>query len=139
MIASVIFIVLTFAFATSEVTAQYTNQSAPFNLVLLSANSTINGSLLSACHEGAAIEGLCLGGLSSESYAQYTFNYSAQATPDPVVGITGTLVCTISIFIVPLLHIEFLRMSYALLHEGIFHRRMSHMFWHTVIPFFQLS
>jgi hypothetical protein len=80
------------AFAACTVVAQYTNQSATFNLVLCSSNSTLNGSLLGACHEGAAIEGLCLGGLSSKQYAQYNFNYSAQSTPDPVLGVTGILV-----------------------------------------------
>jgi len=81
------------AFAATQVVAQNLNQSAPFNLVLLSANATLNGSLLGACHEGAAIEGLCLGGAPSDSYAQYNFNYTAQDPPSTsVLGTIGILV-----------------------------------------------
>lgn len=36
-------------------------QSAPFYLVLHSDNSTLDGKALFSCHEGAAIEGLCVG------------------------------------------------------------------------------
>ncbi|KAH8748346.1 hypothetical protein BGZ57DRAFT_915978 [Hyaloscypha finlandica] len=76
-----------------QVVAQYTNQSAPFNLVLCSSNATLNGALLGACHEGAAIEGLCpsIGGNASASYNQFNFNYTSKQTPDPVFGITGLL------------------------------------------------
>ncbi|KAE8443307.1 hypothetical protein EG329_002023 [Mollisiaceae sp. DMI_Dod_QoI] len=80
-----------FALAASQVGAQYTNQSAPFYLVLQSQNSTYNGSTLSACHEGAAIEGLCLGGSLTSTSVQYTFNTSSDATPDPVLGPAGSL------------------------------------------------
>jgi hypothetical protein len=84
------------AFAVSQVSAQYyANQSAPFALVVKSHNSTLNGSALYPCHEGAAIEGLCLGGKfgdgSSLSSYTYNLNYSSQAQPDPVIGITGLL------------------------------------------------
>jgi hypothetical protein len=80
------------AFAISQVSAQsYTDQSEPFYLVVTSQNATINGSALAPCHEGAAIEGLCPDGpLTSSSYT-YNLNYSAQATADPVLGITGLL------------------------------------------------
>lgn len=37
-----------------------TIQSAAFNLVILSNNATLNGSLLGACHDGAAHESVCL-------------------------------------------------------------------------------
>jgi len=69
-----------FALAASQVTAQTYNQSAPFNLVLTSQNSTFNGSFLSACHEGAGIEGLCLSGGSFGSPSQFTFN-TTEASP----------------------------------------------------------
>lgn len=46
---------------TSGATAQYLNQTAPFALVVISSNTTYNGSTLAACHEGAAIESLCIG------------------------------------------------------------------------------
>jgi hypothetical protein len=56
-------------------TAQYTNQSAPFHLIVLSENSTVNGSTLFACHEGAAIEGLCLGSKEIvDTTTVYNFN-----------------------------------------------------------------
>ena len=82
------------AFAISNVAAQssyYSNQSAPFFLQISSHNKTLDGQTLNPCHEGAAIEGLCLGGaLTSESYT-YNFNYSADAVADPVTGIIGLL------------------------------------------------
>lgn len=93
MQASIISFVL--AFAATHVAAQ--NQSAPFNLVLSSANATLNGSLLDACHEGAAIEGLCLGAAPTDSYAQYNLNYTSQdpsSTQSPIPGTIGILVCT---------------------------------------------
>lgn len=65
----------------SQVAAQdgpyYGNQSAPFYLVLKSENTTINGSYLSACHEGAAIEGLCLTPPSTSEYLHFTYNTSS--------------------------------------------------------------
>ena len=74
------------ALAASSVSAQFLNQTAPFNLVLLSSNSTINGSALGACHEGAAIEGLCLGFASP-----FTLNYTASTNPTPTIGTYGYL------------------------------------------------
>ncbi|KAI7283361.1 hypothetical protein KC345_g3007 [Hortaea werneckii] len=43
----------------STTLAQYTKQSKPFQLVLHSKSQKYNGVALGACHEGAAIEGLC--------------------------------------------------------------------------------
>ena len=51
------------AFAAGVKAQYYANQSAPFYLVLTSQNTTLNGSTLVSCHEGAAIEGLCIGGM----------------------------------------------------------------------------
>lgn len=80
------------ALATSQASAQYLNQSAPFSLVLSSDNATINGSALIACHEGAAIEGLCIGAaVAGARVSSYTFNFSSAATPDPTIGVTGLL------------------------------------------------
>lgn len=77
-------------------TAQFNNQSAPFNLVLASENKTIDGQYLAACHEGAAIEGLCLAGIPSPSKpgeiapATFNFNTSDQAvTPNATLGAPG--------------------------------------------------
>jgi hypothetical protein len=95
MQAYIISFVLGFVFAATHVAAQ--TQSAPFNLVISSANATLNGSLLAVCHENAAIESLCLGGAPTDSYAQYNLNYTSQdpsSTPSPIPGTIGILVCT---------------------------------------------
>lgn len=79
----------------SAVSAQYTNQSDPFNLIVLSSNSTVNGSVLYSCHEGAAIEGLCLGGAYNPpepAYSRFTFNVtSTPYTGNASIGETGYL------------------------------------------------
>lgn len=81
------------ALAASSASAQYLNESAPFQLVILSDNSTINGSTLNPCHEGAAIEGLCLGAqLSSTATGPYNFNSSTYpATANTTIGVPGYL------------------------------------------------
>jgi hypothetical protein len=82
-------------FTASAVVAQYTNQSAPFNLIVLSSNHTINGSSLGAYHEGAAIEGLCLGpppSAAGSSYQQFQFNTSnTPYTGNKTIGAPGYL------------------------------------------------
>ncbi|KAH8650576.1 hypothetical protein BGZ60DRAFT_388937 [Tricladium varicosporioides] len=78
----------TLALVATASAQYYANQSAPFNLVLKSSNSTLNGSALYACHEGAAIEGLCLGGPPTNSQSDvFTFN----TTSIPDVNTTGLL------------------------------------------------
>ncbi|OTB16270.1 hypothetical protein K445DRAFT_59525 [Daldinia sp. EC12] len=62
----------------------YPNQSAPFNLVLSSDNSTLNGQKLTACHSGAAVESFCLDDTVQEPQFQtFFFNGSAEAPQDP--------------------------------------------------------
>jgi len=90
------FIAATLLAATStQVTAQYTNQSDPFALVLLSSNDTLNGTTLSPCHEGAAIEGLCLGAPIADTNTTiytYTFNTSSFDTGfNTTIGQTGII------------------------------------------------
>lgn len=83
--------------------AQFYNEtSKPFSLVLLSDNSTINGSKLAACHTGAALESLCLsgvGGVSNpDSVPAVTFNFNTTAdasTPNATIGTLGILVYTL--------------------------------------------
>lgn len=84
-------IVSALALAASQVSAQYLNQSAPFSLIITSDNSTINGSSLITCHEGAAIEGLCFGAIVAGGSSTYNFNYSSSVTPDPTIGVVGIL------------------------------------------------
>ncbi|APA15886.1 hypothetical protein SS1G_09232 [Sclerotinia sclerotiorum 1980 UF-70] len=83
------------AVAATQVAAQYTNQSAPFNLVLLSSNDTLNGTTLFPCHEGAAIEGLCVGASitnTNTTFYTYNFNTSSYDTSfNASIGETGVL------------------------------------------------
>ncbi|PQE09948.1 hypothetical protein CJF31_00003847 [Rutstroemia sp. NJR-2017a BVV2] len=53
-------------------------QSAPFNLALLSTHKSLNGSLLDACHVAAAYESICLLGQGDRSYTEFRFNASHQ-------------------------------------------------------------
>jgi len=72
---------------SSTTAAQFSNQSAPFSLSLLSDDSALNGVTLGACHEGAAIEGLCVGGTSV-----FHFNTSsALVVPNATAGAQGYL------------------------------------------------
>ena len=91
MRASIITSVL--GFTASFASAQYLNESAPFELVVLSSNNTLNGTTLVSCHEGAAIEGLCVGASFTPAAAasSFNFNYSSTETPDPVLGYSGYL------------------------------------------------
>jgi len=79
------------------VTCQDYNTSAPFTLKIISYdNSTLNGTSLFACHEGAAIEALCQPGqITTIPTSAQTFNFntsSSQVAPtDPSIGITGIL------------------------------------------------
>lgn len=72
---------LLFGAFTSLATAQYQNTSEPFNLVVRSTNATLDGSVLYALHEGAAIESLGPSGekttIGNASLETFLFNYSA--------------------------------------------------------------
>lgn len=71
----------------------YNVSSKPFHLVVKSAtNKTLNGRTLFACHEGAAIEGLCLGDKKLSTADVYNFNTSVYSTPtNSAIGDTGIL------------------------------------------------
>lgn len=79
-----------FAFVATAVTAQYNIASKPFYLTLTSKDATVNGHVLFACHEGAAIEGLCLGGLFHENPDASTFGFNTSA-----YGSSGVLTYTL--------------------------------------------
>lgn len=88
---------------TALTSAQYYNiSSEPFQLVLLSADDSINDTL-STCHTGAAIESLCLSNSNTPSKpdpqasATFTFNTSAYIPPssDPSLGQAGILAWTL--------------------------------------------
>jgi hypothetical protein len=88
---------LTLSALTTFTSAQtFPNQTAPFQLKIISAdNSTLNGSPLFACHEGAAIEGICNQGQMTTiptSASTFTFNYSdATQQGDASIGTPGYL------------------------------------------------
>ncbi|KAI2467771.1 hypothetical protein F4781DRAFT_400589 [Annulohypoxylon bovei var. microspora] len=76
--------ILASAFGLALAQSNYPNQSAPFNLVLSSSNSTLDGQKLAACHSGAAIESLCLDeSVSTPEFQTFYFNGSAQAPTSP--------------------------------------------------------
>ncbi|KAF1950961.1 hypothetical protein CC80DRAFT_528684 [Byssothecium circinans] len=88
---------ITLAFAALS-KAQYVNQSAPFNLYLTSDDPSVNGSTLSACHVGAAIESLCVSDSNSTSKPDpippSTFYFNTSETidaPAPGLGQPGIL------------------------------------------------
>ncbi|KAF2659950.1 hypothetical protein K491DRAFT_549848, partial [Lophiostoma macrostomum CBS 122681] len=89
----------TLAFAlTASVSAQFDNQSAPFHLVLISDDSSVDGDTLSACHAGAGIESLCLSHSISTSKTAaiaatpFQFNTSdSVVTPNKTLGAPGYL------------------------------------------------
>ena len=68
-------------------------QSKPFYLVIVSDDSSLNGHALGACHEGAAIEGLCKASKvanADKSYQTFHFNYTHSNPNDGIL--TWTLV-----------------------------------------------
>jgi hypothetical protein len=77
---------MAFAVSTLAQDTYWSNQSAPFYLVIHSTNETLNGQYLGACHEGAAIEGLCVNNPSTENYVRFNYNTSAQET-SPTSGL----------------------------------------------------
>jgi hypothetical protein len=65
---------LSLSTAVAAVSGQYLNQSAPFQLELVSTDASLNGQHLASCHEGAAIESLCLYNVTDSPV--YYYNYS---------------------------------------------------------------
>lgn len=77
--------------AASAVSAQsYTNQSAPFTLQIAnSANASLDGLYFFACHAGAAIEGLCVGGSSPTASSNSSTFYFNTTNTDETGGDNG--------------------------------------------------
>jgi hypothetical protein len=72
--------------------AQYSQQSAPFDMVVLStSNSTLNGSYVFPCHTGAAIETLCILKETPNNYDSYYFNTSSASGQNNTLGAQGIL------------------------------------------------
>lgn len=70
----------------------YNEMSKPFNLVLTSDNTTINGKTLATCHSGAALETLCLSTGDAVPATSFNFNTSTDAfTPNATLGTPGIL------------------------------------------------
>lgn len=70
-------------------------QSKPFNLVIHSADTKLNGQKFAACHTGAAIESLCLAGVDG---SEFFFN-TTEGSQTPLEGYepAGTLVWNLPI------------------------------------------
>ena len=70
----------------------YNISSKPFHLVLKSDNDTLECTSLVPCHEGAAIEGLCLGDKNLTDASIFTFNTSYYSEPtNSSIGDQGIL------------------------------------------------
>lgn len=69
--------------AASVASAQDFNTSEPFSLALSSDVEDVDGSLLYACHAGAAIEALCLEASNATIDSSNTFTHN---TTDAIVG-----------------------------------------------------
>jgi hypothetical protein len=70
--------------------AQFLQQAGPFALVAITSNETYNGTTFQPCHEGAAIEGLCVGAPFATPYpttlSRYYLNYSSSLTINTSAG-----------------------------------------------------
>ncbi|KAM4059456.1 hypothetical protein HRG_011516 [Hirsutella rhossiliensis] len=64
------------------VTSAQQVQSKPFNLVIQSADVSLNGQQLAACHTGAAIESLCVAGRSGARF----FLNTTEGWESPIKG-----------------------------------------------------
>jgi hypothetical protein len=89
-------------FAAAANAQFYNETSKPFQLVLTSNDTTINGSTLSTCHIGAALESLCLSNSNTTSnpnpIAPATFNFNTTAdpfAPNATLGVPGILTWTL--------------------------------------------
>ena len=84
-----------FVALAASASAQDYKQSKPFFLVVHSHDKKYNGTTLGACHEGAAIEGLCPGSPlkdSSSGYNVFRFNTTEdEFVADPSLGAEGVL------------------------------------------------
>ncbi|KAJ5238896.1 hypothetical protein N7468_003515 [Penicillium chermesinum] len=72
-----------------------TIQSKPFELVIQSANETLNGQQFTACHSGAAIESLCLNGNPGSHY--YLNTTEGVKSPQSGVSAPGVIVWNLPI------------------------------------------
>ncbi|KAF2788400.1 hypothetical protein K505DRAFT_200301, partial [Melanomma pulvis-pyrius CBS 109.77] len=72
---------------------QSETSSPPFRLVIESSNSTLNGTVLGACHEGAAIEGLCSTSIlvTDDPVPATTFHYNVSSSANNDTDTQGSL------------------------------------------------
>ncbi|KAF1966432.1 hypothetical protein BU23DRAFT_603560 [Bimuria novae-zelandiae CBS 107.79] len=75
------------AFASGALAQIYNQSSVPFRLFLKSDNETLNGQSLGACHQGAAIEGLCPSGHTREDGAEDYNTFYQQTALEPVYNL----------------------------------------------------
>ncbi|KAI1781241.1 hypothetical protein F4818DRAFT_398472 [Hypoxylon cercidicola] len=90
MVRSILTMAAAFGLALAQ--TQYLNQSAPFNLVLSSENSTLDGLKLGACHSGAAVESLCVfANISTPQFLTFYLNGTAEPPTQPGYLAAGLL------------------------------------------------
>lgn len=78
-------VALTCADCTYDCEPIYTIRSDPFNLVLISEDTSLNGTTLSACHAGAAVFTLCP--TLSEDSAQYPIVLNHNTTSTAITNV----------------------------------------------------
>ncbi|KAF1844587.1 uncharacterized protein K460DRAFT_429333 [Cucurbitaria berberidis CBS 394.84] len=71
----------------------YDVQSSAFRLILKSDNDTYDGHALGACHQGAAVEGLCLTGdtIDDPAVSYTTFYHNVSSSENATVNANDTL------------------------------------------------
>ena len=82
---------LAFTLASSVLAKTIT--SKPFQLLVLSSLKKYNGTVLSALHEGAAIEGLSpeKNSVPAPTFTNYTFSYSSNVESSKEYGPSGQI------------------------------------------------
>ncbi|XXG96942.1 hypothetical protein Hte_003233 [Hypoxylon texense] len=90
-----IFTLAAAAFGLASAQTQYLNQSAPFNLVLSSENSTLDGLKLGACHSGAAVESFCVfANITTPQFLTFYLNGTGEPPTNPGYLPAGLLTWT---------------------------------------------
>lgn len=65
--------------------------SKDFKLVVINADGKFNGSALTACHTGAAIESLCISKTDNIEYKEYNFKHDTSEVTTKGLGAPGLL------------------------------------------------
>lgn len=89
MKASFLTSLLLASLVAADVPGPVDRQSGPFNLIVQSQDKRLDGRAFTACHEGAAVESICL---LDKSFGKAVFNFNfTTAISDPTFGPPGVL------------------------------------------------